>query len=133
MGISLSSCYDSVEISFVKFLPSQVTPYRKRKPCRPTINKPQVVTALVVGYVHSHLIPSVVDIQFALQPTHRSTDCHYFQFPTTALTDTFEIVGLTCLSTLCQDDHFYEWTLSGWNRACLLTQHTHSLGVQLFS
>ena len=67
------------------------------KPCGPTVNERQIVSALVVDYIHSH------SRQMLLTPLGQcvgggSIDWHFSQFLTTALTDALETVGLTCLT-----------------------------------
>lgn len=113
----------------------------ERKLCRHTVNVWQVVSALVIGYIHSDSILSVADI-----PIYHSanawmvkqltgTFCTFLLQPTLTLLKLWDwLAWRSSKSALCQDDHFDDkWTLSGWSQVCVLIHHTHGLEVQLFS
>ena len=110
-------------------LSPQMTP--NRKPWRPTVNKRQVVSALVIGYVHSSSKPSVPTSNFRPQPTRGWwVDWYFSQFPITALTNTLEIVGSTCLTKynicLMPGWQLQWWMDLIWLKSCLLGDPTHA-------
>ena len=57
--------------SLLSLLLSNVFEPMKGKLCKPAANKWQVVSTLVMGYVHSNLKPIVANVQLPPWPTHR--------------------------------------------------------------
>lgn len=85
------------------------------------------MSALLVGYAHFHLIPSVADLQFATWVAGGqliSTICTFLLQPSLMPLKPLDHTTWQCaMSTLCQDDHFDDgWTavfLIKWSHCCV--------------